>query len=248
VADLRAATPTVAAQHATPVLNEVLGTLSWHYNRLKSITLKNLEMQKHILAQFAERPIFRNPAQLLGSYAQQLDEIIYELSRTIESQLKLSLTQTHNIEMRLNRISPNVLIAKANSNLIKMQQRLTTQGVMQISNNKRCLLNTISKLHQISPREKALKSRYNLSALDDRLSKGLKMLLKDKCTHISHLETRLAGCDYKLVLKRGFSLARRAKDGKLLTSSDLIAENEEMITEFVDGRIRSVVKSKEKQK
>jgi exodeoxyribonuclease VII large subunit len=246
VADLRAATPTAAAQHATPVLGEVMDSLRWHYNRLKTITLKNVAMEKQLLVHLANRPMFRNPQQLLGSYAQQLDEGIHELSRIIETQLKLSRSQVHNTEMRLNRISPNVLISKANYTIVKLEQRLATQVVIQLSAKKRGLADTISKLHQVSPREKSLRGSYNLSALEDRLAGGLKRLMKDKSTGIDHLESRLAGCDYKRVLKRGFSLARRASDGRVLTSSDLIAENEEMITELSDGRIRSVVKAKEK--
>jgi exodeoxyribonuclease VII large subunit len=244
VADLRAATPTAAAQHATPVLSEVLGDLGWQYNRLKNITLKDLTIQKGNLQRLSDRPMFRNPVMILSPFAQRVDESVQRLSHAIESRAKRSRQSTHNVEVRLNRISPNVLLSKANYTIVKLEQRLNVATNRHIVTQKENIEGKITRLRKFGLREKSLKSGYELSALETRLRNELAGLMKDQSVHLGHLEARLAGCDYRRVLNRGFSIARRVKDSKIVTSKDQIALGEAIVTELADGQVISEVREK----
>jgi exodeoxyribonuclease VII large subunit len=245
VADLRAATPTAAAQHATPVLSEILETISWHYSRLRQIVIKALAVEKNTLNALANRPIFRHPAAVLGPFAQQLDELQNRLNIDINLHFKRNRALAHNAELKLNRISPNVLLTRAQLRVDQLQQRSSYTFARFMVAKKTRLDRLSADLLRHSPEQTLMKNSYNLATLETRLHNAVNRLKHDKMVSLDHLDARFAASDYRLVLKRGFSIARRAKDSKIMTSIEMADLQDQIVTELADGRLVSVVKEKQ---
>jgi exodeoxyribonuclease VII large subunit len=200
VADHRAATPTAAAEAATPVLAEILETVQDNYLRLRNGMNRTLTVEKGRLGRLADRGMFRHPIVLLGAFARRFDETAQRLGTAMNQVASLSRRRVHETELNLQRISPRLLLVKSSSGVSALE----------------------SKLHTLA-------GNY----------------FTKKAMVLDHLEARLNGCDYRKILGRGFAIARRQKDSKILTSIGDVAGNELIVTELADGKFVSEVKEKE---
>ncbi|MGT2771750.1 exodeoxyribonuclease VII large subunit [Streptococcus marimammalium] len=80
-ADRRAATPTAAAELATPVTKaDVYQYLNERQTRLYSIMMQQLKIKKDHLNQLAGSVIFRQPERLYDSYLQKLDKLTNQMA------------------------------------------------------------------------------------------------------------------------------------------------------------------------
>lgn len=86
------------------------------------------------------------------------------------------------------------------------------------------------------------KNREDLSNLEERLSKSVTQYIENKQMEISGLNQKLAMLTPENNFKRGYTLT--TKNGKILRSSSEIANDDELITYFKDGKISSKVVSK----
>lgn len=85
VADVRAATPTAAAELAVPVLSQELLRIEEIKMRLQQAFLYQLERQKQRYAKAIHSYVFRQPNRLYESKAQQLDITSQRLSQQMQS-------------------------------------------------------------------------------------------------------------------------------------------------------------------
>lgn len=219
VADLRAATPTAAAQAATPPLEEVLDHVNECYLRLKGLTTRILKTERVELLRLADRGMFRHPVVILGPFARRFDELNQRLKDAMKKQVQAGRLRAHRAELALGRIAPDVVLSRARTALVKLQQQLKYTGGA-------CLVAHRGNLNRIMMllRERRPVQRLSRLALT-----------------VGHLEARLAACDYRNVLRRGFAVARRAKDSKIITGADMVAADDTIITELADGTITSRV-------
>ena len=73
--DQRAATPTAAAELATPVLNDIHLTLANLTSRLQTTMLNQLNTRKELLSKLEKSGIFVKPERMYEVYAQQVDQL-----------------------------------------------------------------------------------------------------------------------------------------------------------------------------
>lgn len=73
VADLRASTPTAAAEAAAPSATEIAQTLALRADRMKTGLSRRLERSALVLQRYADRPLMKDPHYLYAAEAQALD-------------------------------------------------------------------------------------------------------------------------------------------------------------------------------
>jgi len=247
VADHRAATPTAAAQAVTPVLTDVMDEIRDYYHRLRGVTTQTLTIERGRLRQLAGRGMFRHPVIILGSFVRQLDEEIQRLGNGMKRIARMSRNRAHESELRLGRISPNVLVAKAGNQVVKLQQSLKFAMSTLLTAQKARLARQATVLKEQSPRYRALKGAYNLSTLETTLKSFTAKFVEAKSLLLRSLEARVITCDYRNVLRRGFAVVRRAKDSKIVASIDMVSQNDQIVSEFADGKVTSNVDKVERQ-
>lgn len=192
VADLRAPTPTAAAELATP-------------NKLDLIAkIKNLEMQifsytKKLIKE-KEMCWELNKASLPNFYykventAQKIDDLTYKLNANIKRLLELMDNKLSNYEKKLS--SPEHLMANKQIILNKLQYAL--------SSNFHNKINVENKISQ-------------LNYLHERLSKSFSIFLEKKLTNLKQLQDLLSSYSYQKTLERGFTIVKDSH-GNILTS------------------------------
>lgn len=80
-ADVRAATPTAAAELATPVLNDMLMSIQDGANRLNKELLKLIHDNRKLLMNIENSYVLKNPQRLYESYVQNLSDLVNNLVR-----------------------------------------------------------------------------------------------------------------------------------------------------------------------
>ncbi len=124
VADLRSATPTAAAQQATPKLEDVLNRLDKYVIRMRNVIDGKLYAENRHLKTLANRAIFRNPKMILSYYIQKLDETSQYLRQAIISRLTRTKSELNREELRLSKVSPNVLLTRSSLRLRHSGEKL----------------------------------------------------------------------------------------------------------------------------
>lgn len=102
VADRRAATPTAAAELATPVTkSDIVSWIAERQNRAYQASLRQIKQNQERVNKLASSVIFRQPERLYDGYAQKLDRLIMGLSNLMQGQLNQSKQSQALLNQRL---------------------------------------------------------------------------------------------------------------------------------------------------
>lgn len=120
VADRRAATPTAAAELATPVTKaDIISWISERQNRSYQATLRLLHQKRDQVMVLGQSVIFRQPERLYDAYLQKIDRLHNSLLNSIKSKLSDSRQAEMTVSHRLQTM--NLL-----STINRYQERLMT--------------------------------------------------------------------------------------------------------------------------
>ena len=107
VADRRAATPTAAAELATPVTKlDLLAHLQQQQNRLAAAMSNRLTYNRERLAKLSQSVIFRQPERLYDSYLQKLDQLNLRLKQKIREYYNEEVQRARLLQHRLEALAP----------------------------------------------------------------------------------------------------------------------------------------------
>ncbi len=125
VADLRAPTPSAAAELATPDARELLMRLDTYSDRLNSALLRFTERKRERLMQITAREIFKNPAVILEDKRSALTDIVKNLTEAGNTGVDNRRSALLLISEKINALNPlSVLtrgfsVATKNDKIIK---------------------------------------------------------------------------------------------------------------------------------
>ncbi|MFS9160958.1 exodeoxyribonuclease VII large subunit [Streptococcus oralis] len=128
VADRRAATPTAAAELATPVTKlDLLTHLQNQEKRLATAVQNVLSRKKEALKKCSQSVIFRQPERLYDGYLQRLDQLQLRLKQSLRTRIsdnkQLVQARTH----RLVQLSPVTKIQRYQDRLGQLDKLLRSQ-------------------------------------------------------------------------------------------------------------------------
>lgn len=208
-ADLRAPTPTAAAEHAVPVREELRASLATLGGRTETGWGRIYETRRLELE--SRRATLRSAEELLSDRIQRLDAASERLPgslirraegagyrfKAVWGRLDRGWQLTH--QSHLHRLAlPRATLPSGDAYLRRLDQRLS---------------------HAAKPLRPALER--HLDSLNSRMKVARRML-----ETVSHKST----------LGRGFALVRRA-DGGVMASADALRPNDALELEFQDGRV-----------
>lgn len=128
VADKRAATPTAAAELATPVTKlDLLTYLKNQEKRMATAVQNTLSKKKEAFRTLSQSVIFRQPERLYDGYLQRVDQLQLRLKQSINTELvrqqQKVLEQVH----RLEQLSPINKIHRYQDRLLQLEKLLRSQ-------------------------------------------------------------------------------------------------------------------------
>ncbi len=128
VADRRAATPTAAAELATPVTKlDLLTHLQNQEKRMATAVQNVLSRKKEALKKCSQSVIFRQPERLYDGYLQRLDQLQLRLKQSLRTRISDSKQVVQARTHRLVQLSPITKIQRYQDRLAQLDKLLRSQ-------------------------------------------------------------------------------------------------------------------------
>lgn len=262
VADLRAPTPTAAAELAVPKLSEIKNNIHQLEKQANNNINRIIQKNKTQLQNITEKHIITHPESIYEFEQMHLDNLIKSLSQsstTIISKNKNKLTLLENSNIFKN---PETIYKQKEQYIANLLNNLTYSSKNLISKNKNRLEiiknnNALKNPHNLYITEQknltnqiekiSYASKYLISKNKNKLEiiKNTKVLknpneIKDKKqTRLITAMDKLEILNPLLTLKRGYSIAK--SEGKVISSSQDVKSGDELDVEFDDGTVNTKV-------
>ncbi|PRY82174.1 exodeoxyribonuclease VII large subunit [Alkalibacterium olivapovliticus] len=176
--DVRAATPTAAAELAVPVLTEELGKIDLTKQRLAQAMQTILRQETERLKRLNQSYIFRQPARLYDGYSQNLDQLTDSLIRTTEQRIKTSQQKSQFLDRQLQAYSPESLIRQSKKDNERLLQQLISASHHIVKQETSQLNYLIQSLDHLSPLN-ILGRGYGITKKEGKVVKSTSQVTKD---------------------------------------------------------------------
>lgn len=171
VADVRAATPTAAAEIATPVLAEELLKIKEKENRLNQAMSNQLKYKKQLYDHAMNSFVFKQPKRLYEAFSVQLDMLNRRLEQSLilEVQSKEKEYRTLTQKLYFQHPQGKVDVSKQQVNYLNEKLLTTMQSLMK--DNQTNLSQLLLNLDMLSPLKTMLRG-YSYVTVDEKIIKS----------------------------------------------------------------------------
>jgi exodeoxyribonuclease VII large subunit len=226
VADLRAPTPTGAAEKAVPVRAELREQLAGRARRLGAASARNLAEQRKRVASLTR--LLPQADALLATPRQRLDRAIERLRTTMLRRCDARRMRLAQSAARLSRHAPQAELARVREKLDGLGKRLELGLAARVALARRDNDGAARRLATASARL----PRAFVAIIETR---------REKLVRLTRLQESLS---HRAVLARGFALARDDK-GAIIRSVAHVAPGERLQIEVADGAFPARVEEME---
>jgi len=151
VADVRAATPSAAAELVSPDQSQYLVALTQLQQRLSRAVRRQLAQQQPRLMQLQQRLQQLHPQRRLEQQQQRLDELQLCLQRRMQQHLQTAWRQHSYLQQSLQHLSPAKAIKQQQLQLQQLAKRLQQAQQQQLKYSSQQLARLSAQLHTVSP-------------------------------------------------------------------------------------------------
>jgi exodeoxyribonuclease VII large subunit len=241
-ADVRAPTPTAAAEMAVPVRADLLLRVDSLARRSlacwqRSQEARRTELRAAIRALPSAEELFALPRQ-------RLDHAAARLPRALTANAQIHHREFSRIASRLG---PQVLRARTSrcrelvATLIERARR--AEAVVRVRRRERLATVTVRlaaslRANADAHRNRIVRQHERLAALAERAQRAAFLLLERRADAVERCGQLLNALSHRGVLARGFALVR-SPDGRPLRYAAKVSEGMRLDIEFSDGRVRA---------
>ncbi len=151
VADLRAATPSAAAEHASPDQQQWLSRFVYLESLLQQQLQRKLNQKQQTLDWLSQRLQQQHPGQKLARNAQRMDELEARLKQAMHSKLRHMAGSVEAKTAQLWQHNPAVTINSHKQRQEYLSKRLIAATAHKLEQLKQRLLSSSQTLHAVSP-------------------------------------------------------------------------------------------------
>ena len=175
VSDMRAATPTAAAEIATPVLMEIHQQLRNLQTRLEQALTRQLQIKRERMQALANASIFQNPERIYQVYQQRVDQLEMRLQQMMQQSVQQKRQQLVKNQHRLELGSPSRRVQTEKQALQYLAKRLEQAQVQLMKDKKQQFQRVIQQLDLLSPL-KIMNRGYGILQQEETIIKSVDQL------------------------------------------------------------------------
>ena len=175
VSDMRAATPTAAAEIATPVLMEIHQQLRNLQTRLEQALTRQLQIKRERMQALANASIFQNPERIYQVYQQRVDQLEMRLQQMMQQSVQQKRQQLLKNQHRLELRSPSRRVQTEKQALQYLAKRLEQAQIQLMKDKKQQFQRAIQQLDLLSPL-KIMNRGYGILQQEETIIKSVDQL------------------------------------------------------------------------
>ena len=175
VSDMRAATPTAAAEIATPVLMEIHQQLRNLQTRLEQALSRQLQIKRERMQALANASIFQNPERIYQVYQQRVDQLEMRLQQMMQQSVQHKRQQLVKNQHRLELDSPSRRVQTEKQALQYLAKRLEQAQGQLMKDKKQQFQRAIQQLDLLSPL-KIMNRGYGILQQEETIIKSVDQL------------------------------------------------------------------------
>ena len=172
VADVRAATPSAAAEIITEGVFSSCQFLAEATDRLRQLTREHLQSKQAIAREAQKRLLRLHPRRRLEDRLQRLDDLQTSLQRCARSGVRRQSVAWMNVAARLSRVRPALILRQRRVLLDQVGRRLIEHARHRLSDARNRLMPLEARLRLLGP-EQVLARGYSIT-LDDQTGRVLR--------------------------------------------------------------------------
>ncbi|MCW5695193.1 MAG: exodeoxyribonuclease VII large subunit [Bauldia sp.] len=239
-ADLRAPTPTGAAELAVPVRAELAARLSSTASRGLGAMVRSLDLRRRELA--AASRALPSAGDLLGIPRRTLDELGARLGRSLGAS---TLAHRGRLDRAAAGLSPSGLVRLVDQARARLEAAAARkrQALSVHAERKRAAFSVpAARLRVEAIGERIAGARQRVRDAEGRATRALRQSLNTAWQKLEALDKLLDAfaLSKESILARGFALVHRAADGELIRSAMAVPPGGALELEFADGRVAAV--------
>jgi exodeoxyribonuclease VII large subunit len=233
VADVRAPTPSAAAEMAVPVRHELLALLDNNEARLTRALSQILSNRSQRLLDFSRS--LPRVFGLLEGPTQRLDSISTRLPTSLSSSVRLKKSRLVEIITGIKPASLFMRLENSRSKFDLQSRQLTNLFAHFIVLKKQTLSSFFLRIESLSLKRDIQQEQKNLKDLSFRLKKAYDIIAKDLGTKLQSIDRLRETLGYRQTLDRGYAIIRSSDS--VITDKSKTLHLTDLIIEFRDGEL-----------
>lgn len=244
-ADLRAPTPTAAAELAVPLRGDVLDALTGSASRLSRCMRHRLELGRSRLDSIQRAEIFRVPLAVVRRHEQHVDDLAGRMAHAMHQTLALRQRRLAELQVRLAGVRPAVLVRDLQARVTRLDHRL--QAVIQRRwREAERRVETLGRvLAGASPAGRLAMQTERLRQYELRLRRGVHHKLTLLRAGIEASAGRLEATSYRRTLARGYSVTWNEQRDRIIRAAADVQPGHIVVTQTSEGDFTSRVEDAE---
>lgn len=151
VADVRAATPTAAAELATPVLSEEVQKIRQNRMRIWQSCSQLLKRKRESWQRLQQSYVFTQPKRLYENYEQRLDILEMKQKQALKDIIHAKRTDYETLQNKLQVATPISRCSLAKQSVIQIRKQLILNMKNVLKKNEKDVLDKVHSLEILSP-------------------------------------------------------------------------------------------------
>jgi exodeoxyribonuclease VII large subunit len=240
VADHHAHTPTEAAQVVTAQWRGAADHLDGAGRRLARVLGTMLSDLTQRLRAIERHEAFRRPTDRVNMLRQLLDDRQRSLRVAEDRMLRDATDRIQSAMTRLGGFFPRVLI-RFREMLGDFRQRLDQRFAIRLRSARDQLARSETMVQEHHPRLRVRLAGQKLDMAEIRVANASRRNVRGRIQQIDALARQLDAVSTQSVLRRGYTMTTRKKDGLPLRSASQVKPGDKLTTRFADGQVESIV-------
>jgi exodeoxyribonuclease VII large subunit len=166
VADLRAPTPSAAAELVVKAKEEFKERMAQYQSRLQGDLLLRLATARQRFSDLASNYVFRRPTEIIRQYQQQVDDSGHRLARAIDATLATQRARLETIVGKFKLLGPQALLANGRQRIASHELGLRTAWARRCQESNHRLAQANAKLELLSPNA-TLQRGYSITLISE---------------------------------------------------------------------------------